>query len=174
MTMAPGWRKLALTAHVTSSVGWLGGVVVFLALAVVALTTGEAQVLRAVYLAAEPITWFVIVPFALASLLTGLIQALGTTWGLFRHYWVVFKLLLNVFATVVLLTYTQTVSYLAGLAAQPSTDLGELRSPTFLLHSGGALVVLLTATVLAVYKPRGMTRYGRRRHQRTAPLPGMW
>jgi hypothetical protein len=23
---------------------------------------------------------------------TGLIQALGTVWGLFRHYWVLFKL----------------------------------------------------------------------------------
>jgi hypothetical protein len=120
--------------------------------------------LRAVYVAAEPITWFVIVPFALASLLTGLVQSLGTTWGLFRHYWVVFKLLLNVFATLVLLIYTQTVSNLAGLAAQPSTDLGELRSPTFAFHSGGALLLLLTATVLAVYKPRGMTPYGRRRH----------
>jgi hypothetical protein len=165
MSLAPRWRKFALTAHVTFSVGWLGAVVVFLALAVVALTTDDAPVLRAVYLTAEPITWFVIVPFALASLLTGLIQSLGTTWGLFRHYWVVFKLLLNVFATVVLLMYTQTVSYLAGLAAQPSTDQGELRSPTFVLHSGGALLVLLIATVLAVYKPRGMTRYGRRRHQ---------
>jgi hypothetical protein len=163
MTMAPRWRKFALTAHVTASVGWLGAVVVFLVLAVVALTTDEAPVVRAVYLTAEPITWFVIVPFALASLLTGLIQALGTTWGLFQHYWVVFKLVLNILATVVLLMYTRTVNYLAGLAAQPSTDLAELRSPTFALHSGGALLVLVTATVLAVYKPRGMTQYGRRK-----------
>jgi hypothetical protein len=164
MTMAPRWRKFALTAHVTCSVGWLGAVVAFLALAVVAVTTDEAPVVRAVYLTAEPITWFVIVPFALASLLTGLIQSLGSTWGLFQHYWVVFKLVLNVLATVVLLMYTRTVSYLADLAAQPSTDLAELRSPTFALHSGGAVLLLLTATVLAVYKPRGMTQYGRRKH----------
>ncbi len=35
MTMAPGVRKLALTAHVASSVGWLGAVVAFLALSIV-------------------------------------------------------------------------------------------------------------------------------------------
>jgi membrane protein implicated in regulation of membrane protease activity len=31
--------------------------------------------------------------------------------------------------------------------------------------AGAALLVLLVATVLAVYKPRGMTRYGRRKQQ---------
>jgi hypothetical protein len=29
MTMTPGLRKFALTAHVTSSVGWLGAVAAF-------------------------------------------------------------------------------------------------------------------------------------------------
>jgi hypothetical protein len=82
---------------------------------------------------AEPITWFVIVPFALASLLTGLVQSLGTTWGLCRHYWVVFKLLLNVLATLVLLRYTQTVSYLAGLAAQPGRN---AQTPPGAPHAG--------------------------------------
>jgi hypothetical protein len=168
MIMAPRLRKLALTAHVTSSVGWLGAVVVFLALAIVGLSSPDAQLVRAVYLVAEPITWAVIVPLALASLVTGLVQSLGSPWGLFRHYWVVFKLVLNVFATIVLLMYTQTVSYLAGVAAESSADLGELRSPTFLLHSGGTLLGLLTATVLAVYKPRGMTRYGQRKQREQA------
>ena len=42
--------------------------------------------MRGAYLAMDLIGWFVIVPLSLASLLTGLVQALGTTWGLFRHY----------------------------------------------------------------------------------------
>jgi hypothetical protein len=165
MTMTPRLRKIALTAHVTSSVGWLGAVAAFLALAIVGLTSQDAQMVRAVYRAAEPITWFVIVPLALASLLTGLVQSMGTTWGLFRHYWVLFKLLLSVLATIVLLLYTQTVSYFASIAAEPGTSLGELRAPTFVLHSGGGLLVLLVTTTLAVYKPRGMTPYGRRKQQ---------
>ena len=31
------------------------------------------------------------------------------------------------------------------------------------IHAGGGLLVLLTATVLSVYKPWGMTPYGRRK-----------
>jgi hypothetical protein len=164
MTMPPHVRKFALTAHVVASVGWLGAVVAFLALAVAGLTSDDVQLVRAVYLAAEPIAWFVIVPLALASLLTGIVQSLGTTWGLFRHYWVVFKLLIAVFATIILLIYTRTVGDVADMAATSNVALGELRAPTFLLHSSAALLLLLAATVLAVYKPRGITRYGRRKH----------
>ena len=32
-------------------------------------------------------------------------------------------------------------------------------------NAGGGLLVLLVATALSVYKPRGMTRYGRRKQQ---------
>jgi hypothetical protein len=176
MTMTPGLRKLALTAHVTSSVGWLGAVAGFLALAVAGLTSQDAQTVRAAYLTMELTGWFVLVPLALASLLTGLVQALGTTWGLFRHYWVLFKLLINLFATIVLLLYMQTLGDLADVAAETtlsSDDLDVLRSPSPVLHAGAALLLLLVATTLAVYKPRGMTRYGQRKldEQRTVSQP---
>jgi hypothetical protein len=168
MTMNPRLRKFALTAHVTSSVGWLGAVAGFLGLAVVGLASQDAQTVRAAYLVMEPIGWFVLVPFALASLLTGLVQSLGTTWGLFRHYWVLFKLLINVFATIVLLMYMQTLDNFAGVAAETTSSSGDLRvlrdlSPV--LHSVLALLLLLVATTLAVYKPRGMTPYGRRKQR---------
>ncbi len=168
MTMTPGLRKFALTAHVASSVGWLGAVVVFLTLAVVGLTSGDEDTVRGAYLVMEPAAWFVLVPLGLASLLTGLIQSLGTTWGLFRHYWILAKLTINVFATIVLLLYMQTLSYLAGVAAErpfSSDDLGVLRSPSPLIHAGAALLLLLVATTLSVYKPRGLTPYGERRRQ---------
>ena len=170
MTMSPRLRKFALTAHVTSSVGWLGAVAVFLALAVAGVTSRDAQLVRAAYLTMELTGWFVLVPLALASLLTGLVQSLGTTWGLFRHYWVLFKLLINVFATIVLLLYMQTLGSFGDVAAETtlsSDDLDVLRSPSPVLHAAAALLLLLGATTLAVYKPRGMTPYGRRkRHER--------
>ena len=172
MTMTPGLRKLALTAHVVSSVGWLGAAAAYLALAVAALTSRDAQMAGAAYLAMEPTAWFAIVPLALASLLTGLVQSLGSPWGLFRHYWVLFKLLLNLLATIVLLLHMQTVSFLAGVATETdSADPGGL--PGEILHAGGGLLVLLVATVLAVYKPRGLTPYGRRkqRERRTVLAP---
>lgn len=58
-----------------------------MALAVSGLTSADVQTVRAAYLAMDLIGWFVIVPLSLASLLTGLVQSLGTRWGLFRHYW---------------------------------------------------------------------------------------
>jgi hypothetical protein len=168
--MTPGLRKLALTAHVACSVGWLGAVIVFVVLGVVGLTSEDAQTVRSAYLVMEPAGWFVLVPLALASLLTGLVQALGTPWGLFRHYWVLFKLLINVFATIVLLMYMPTFGSLADVAANSRADLDVVRSPSPLLHAGAALVLLLTATVLAVYKPPGLTPYGQRSHAARPPM----
>ena len=161
--MTPRVRKLALTAHVVSSVGWLGAVAAFLALAIVGLTSEDAETVRGAYLVMEPAAWLILVPLAFASLLTGLVQALGSTWGLFRHYWVLFKLLINVAATTVLLAYMATFESMASLAARPSADLDAVRNFSPVLHAALALLLLLVATTLAVYKPRGMTPYGRRK-----------
>ena len=167
MILRPRLRKLALTAHVTSSVGWLGAVTSSLAVAVAGVASDDPQTVRGAYLILELLGWYVLVPFSLASLLTGLISSLGTTWGLFRHYWVVAKLVINVFATIVLLMYMQSLEYLAGVAARSSSsaDLAGLRSPSPMLHAGAALVLLVLATVLGLYKPRGVTRYGWRKQQ---------
>ena len=126
--------------------------------------------MRAAWSAMELTGWFVIVPLTLDSLLTGLVQSLGSPWGLFRHYWVLFKLLLTVVGTMVLLLHMPTVSFLAGIAA--GTDRAHLGGlPGELLHAGGGLLVLLVTTTLSVYKPRGMTPYGRRkRHEQDAVL----
>ena len=166
--MSPGLRKLALTAHVASSVGWLGAVAATLGLGIAALTSRDSQLVRAAYLALEATGWFVLVPLSLASLLTGVVQSLGTKWGLFRHYWVLFKLVINVVASVVLLMYLQTLGFFADVAARATSsgpDLVVLRSPSVVIHASGALALLLVATILAVYKPRGMTRYGWRKQR---------
>jgi hypothetical protein len=173
--MSSRLRKLGLTAHVTVSVGWLGAVASFLALAVAALSSQDAQLVRAFYLAMGAITWWVIVPASLLSLLTGIVQSLGTPWGLFRYYWVVVKLVLTVLATLVLLIHTQpidTVARAAGEASFAVADLGRLRLQ-LVLDATAALVVLLLATILSVYKPPGLTPYGWRKRfeQRVASEP---
>ena len=120
---------------------------------------------RAAYLAMELTVWFVIVPLVIASLLTGLIQSLGTTLGLFRHYWVLAKLLLTVLVTIVLLLQLEGISYLAGVAAETTLFGADLRAARIspVAHAGGGLLVLLVTVALSLYKPRGMTRYGWRR-----------
>ena len=169
MTMGPRVRKAALLAHVLSSVGWFGAVLVFLALALIGLFSSNALTVRGAYLVMEQAAWFALVPLAAASLVTGIVQSLGTTWGLFRHYWVIFKLGITIVATLILLAYMQTFELMARVAADPGVDLEVVRNPSPVLHAGAALLVLLAATVLAVCKPRGMTRYGwRRRRERIA------
>ncbi len=174
--MGPGARKVALTVHVVCSVGWLGAVAAFLAMAIAGPTTEDTRVVRGAYLMMDVLIWRVIVPLCGASLATGLVSSLGTPWGLFRHHWVLAKLFLNVFATVILLLYTQTVGYLAGVAASPTwapADVALLQSPTAVLHACGALVLLLVAATLAVFKPQGLTRYGARRLlERRTPQAG--
>jgi hypothetical protein len=164
MTMGPGLRKLALATHLTFAGGWIGAVVAYLALGIGAVTSEDAHTVRAMWAAMELTGWYVIVPLALASLLTGLVVALGTKWGLFRYYWVLFSFVLTVLATAILLLHMPTVSEIAARAQQEAgADLRALGGD--LLHPGVGLVVLLAIHVMNVYKPPGMTRYGRRKHQ---------
>jgi hypothetical protein len=164
MVMGPGARKLALTAHVTSSVGWLGSVAAFLALAIAGVSSQGDHVVRAAYLAMHLITWFVLVPLSLASFTTGLVESLGTTWGLFRHYWVVTKLLLTMLATMILLLHTQPIDRVAAVAAQTVLATSDLRSVRLQLvgDAAAALFVLFATTTLSIYKPWGMTPFGLR------------
>jgi len=167
--MAPRLRKFALSAHLTFSVGWIGAVLAYLALGVGAVTSQDVQTVRAAWIAMELIGWFVVVPLALASLLSGLVMALGTKWGLFRHYWVLFSFALTVFATVVLLLHMPTVSLIAEEAQKAEgASLDGLGGD--LLHPGIGLLVLLVIQVLNLYKPPGMTRYGWRKHQERRAL----
>jgi hypothetical protein len=164
MTVTPGLRKFALTAHLAFSIGWIGAVLAYLALGVSAVTSQDDQTVRAAWIAMELTGWFVIVPLALAALLTGLVMSLITPWGLFRHYWVLIALVLTILATAVLLLHMPSVSSLADMArVADGAALRRLGGDLF--HPSLGLVVLLVITVLNVYKPRCMTRYGWRWQQ---------
>ena len=172
--MTPALRRLTFTTHITSSVGWVGAALAFLALAVIGFTTDDPVKARGAYLLMAPAAWFLLVPLAHASLLSGIVLSLGTTWGLFRYYWVVLKLGITVFATVILLIYLGTFRQMAGVAADPVVDLAAVRNASPIVHAILALVLLVAATVLGVYKPLGMTAYGQRRFEeqrRSALIP---
>ncbi|MEV4422337.1 DUF2269 domain-containing protein [Patulibacter sp. NPDC049589] len=165
MALSPRTRRLAVFVHVTSSVGWLGAVAATVALAIAGASSTDPQTVRAAYPALEVIGWYALVPLSIASLASGLVVSLGGRWGVFEHYWVVTKLLINVAASGVLLLYMQTLDGLARTAAS-AADLEAVRSYSPVLHAGGALALLLAATVLSIYKPRGRTRYGWRKQRR--------
>src|ERR687891_2208066 len=166
MVFAPALRKFTFTTHVTSSVGWAGAALVFLALAAIGLSSPDERTVRGAYLIMAPAAWLVLVPLAHAALVSGIALSLGTPWGLIRHYWVALKLVITAFSTVILLIYMSTFRQLAGVAADPVVELGLVRNPSPLVHAILALVLLIAATVLAIYKPFGMTPYGTRQQMR--------
>src|ERR687896_481939 len=173
MAFSPALRRFTFTTHVTSSVGWVGAVLVFLALAAIGLNSQDERTVRGAYLVMAPAAWFVLVPLAHASLFSGIALSLGTPWGLIRHYWVALKLIITVFSTVILLIYMGTFRQMAGVASDPVVELGLVRNPSPLLHAILALALLLAATVLAIYKPFGVTPYGARHQMRARGAEGI-
>lgn len=166
-TMSPGIRKFVLTMHIIFSVGWLGAVLTYTALAIAGLASHDNQIVKIVYPALRLVGWYVIVPSSLTALLTGIIQSLGTNWGLFRYYWVSVKFLLTFVASIILVNHMPVVSKMANMIAN-----GMLSGPDFemmriqlLIHAAGGLLILIVTTVLSVYKPWGRTVYGLRNNQ---------
>jgi hypothetical protein len=156
--MTSGLRKLGLTVHIIVSVGWVGAVAAFLALSIGALA-GDATVSRGAYLAMNVVGRCVLLPLSVGALLSGVVQSLATKWRLFKHYWVLVKLVLTVFATAALFLHQFTaVAESAQLAAEAVPSTLALRQLGLQLRgdAGLALLVLLTVTVIAVYKPWGL------------------
>lgn len=163
MQMPPAVRKAMLTMHVASSVGWLGAICAYIALNIPVYVSEDEQSIRAAYLMMEPVMRYALIPLAAVALATGVVQALGTPWGLLRHYWVTISLVLTTFAFTILVLHLPAVETLAAAAADPHAEVDRLGGDLF--HAVGGLLVLLVPMVLNIYKPRGMTRYGWRHAQ---------
>jgi hypothetical protein len=120
------------------------------------LHSGELGLLRVDDLLRQRLDlWWrsVVVPAAVAALMTGVVSSVVSGWGLLRHYCVVVKPVSTVLATVVLLVQLRSIDALAVPGAGPARA-------SAVVHAIGGLVVLLGATVLGGVKPRGLTRRG--------------
>jgi hypothetical protein len=150
-------RKILLTTHIATSVSWIGAAAAFLVLAISGLSAVQQDKIRMCYVAMDMIAWYAILPLSLTALSIGILQSLLSPWGLFRHNWVVAKLALTVFATVILVTKMPLIRQLAELAEKnllgnPAHRPGQIE---LLVHSAGGLVLLITITALSVFKPWG-------------------
>jgi hypothetical protein len=164
--MSRGLRKFALAVHLTVSVGWVGAALAYLGLGIASVTSERESTIRGAWIAMELIGWWVIVPLAISSLLTGVVMGLGTKWGLVRYYWVLVSFVLTTFATSILLLHMPDVSAIADEArVGRGAELNALGGDLF--HAGIGLIVLVAVLMLNVIKPPGLTRYGWRRHAST-------
>lgn len=156
--MKPGLLKAFLISHITVSVGWLGAVAVFLSLAITSILSKNVQAVNAACMAMEISAWFIILPFCIASLVTGIIQALITKWGLLNHYWIIVKLILTLGSTILLILHLKPIGQLAGIVSDPPVINGYSGLQIQMVaDSGAALLVLLTMITISIYKPWGKT-----------------
>ena len=140
-------KRLTLLLHVVSSAGWWGAVAAFLVLAIAGVGGDAGAACHALALTG----WGAIVPLAVLSSATGLVQSLGSAWGLARHWWVVFKIVITLACTALLLLHLWMLGDCrSGTAAQMTFD------------AALALVVLMVPLALSVYKPRGVTPWAQR------------
>jgi hypothetical protein len=162
MRFSPNVRKATLTVHLLCTIGWFGAVAGYLALALTGLCNPNPHLVGACYTAMALIGWWVIAPASAAALLTGILQALGTAWGLTRHWWVLLKLGITLFAVVALFVHLHPTSVMAEIAKVRDLAPGELGRTRWQLVIAPTLALILLAfnASLGVVKPSGLTPIG--------------
>ncbi|GAA3453182.1 hypothetical protein [Dactylosporangium matsuzakiense] len=155
--LRPRIRKLVVTAHVGLSVGWLGLATAMTVLAATALVTSDASLRPPVYRMMHVFDLVVVVPSVVLALLTGVVLALCTPWGLVRHWWVLTKFVLSLAIPAVAGFQHLWISALIERAAEAPGELGVRLLVCFVAYD----VTLWTATALSVFKPGGRTPWAR-------------
>lgn len=155
-----------LTVHVAASAGWLGLMGALIVLEVIALQSADPVLQTGISVAMAAIACWVLMPLVFASLCTGLVLALGTSWGLARHWWLIAKS-----SIAAVLTITGMALMLPRLSHVLAGEGEPIQLRTLTLRSV-ALVLLLLATGLSVVKPWGKTRLAwSRKTQTRATVP---
>jgi hypothetical protein len=152
MNLSPSLRKLLLTVHVVTAVGVLGADLVLLTLAISGLNESAPET---VYPAARLVGVSVVLPLAIAALVTGLLIALATGWGLFKYSWVGIKLiitvLLNIAVVAALVPLLTKAADAANGLAEPLTDGQKL---PLVIAPAAAVALLVFNVFLGVAKPK--------------------
>lgn len=154
-------RRPLLAVHIITSVAWIGAALAYLALGFAAGRDDQSAATRAAWIGMETIGWQVCIPLGVLAWSSGIGLSLITRWGLLRHYWVVFALVLTTVALAVMVLHMPSVSIAAAIA-RTGDDLAVGQLGSDVLHPAAGLVVLLVVAVINIYKPRGLTPLGQR------------
>ncbi|MFF7010575.1 DUF2269 domain-containing protein [Streptomyces fimicarius] len=147
-------RRGVLVAHVAVSVSWLGLTVGLLTLGLTAFLTGDPATASAATRAMKVFGDWLVVPVALLSLVSGLVLAVGTPWGLARHRWVWIKFWLTLITTGL-----SIFSLRPGIDAAVADEVVDIN---LVIAPSVATATYLLITAISVLKPWGLTRRGRR------------
>lgn len=156
-------RQALLTLHIAAAVALLGTSTGLLIAALRAATRSDPQHAHTLYELMRLSTYSLGIPFSFIALGGGLLLGLTSKWGILRYWWVTTKLAL-LLATILV----------GALLTGPSIDTmledtgpggpGDNDAQWALVAAVGSQIALvLSATVLAVFKPGGQRRWLRRR-----------
>ncbi len=103
--MSRRYRKLILTLHVGTSVGWLGAAIAMTVLLVTALLTQNPDLRHSAFTFMHIYDLAIMIPLGYLALLSGVLLSARTNWGLLKHWWIVTKLVLTVAVLVTRLKF---------------------------------------------------------------------
>ena len=154
-------RKLVLTLHVGTSVGWLGAAIAMTVLLVAGLVTRNPALRHSAFTFMHVYDLAVMIPLGYLALITGALLSVGTNWGLLKHWWIVTKLVLTVAVLVFAGVFTSgwVLEGVARTAEDPMADLGVLAAQ-LVANVVAFNVVFWTNTTISVFKPWGPTPRG--------------
>jgi hypothetical protein len=160
--MGPRTRKIALTAHVATSVGWLGAAYTMVVLTICGLVSTNPALRLACYEITHLFDEVVNIPLGLSMLTSGLIVSLGTKWGLVKYRWVLTKFVVS--TALLVLIPVLSVPRLEPLIHQLQSGLPVATGLAVaqVAISLGTVAALTVVTTISVFKPWGRTRWGRR------------
>jgi hypothetical protein len=156
-------KRWLLSAHLLFMAIWLGGVFCSLALNIIALNTADPQLLNATYVFSEILDNFLIRTGAAGSLITGILLAWLTQWGLLTFYWIMTKEVATIIVIVtdqIIIRWNHSIIPLTA-----SQNLGAVSNPAYvslhtLLFIGilFRLILLLAVVVISIFKPWGQSK----------------
>jgi hypothetical protein len=153
MRFAPRLRKAVLTLHIATAVGWLGADVVMLTLGTAGLSGSVSPAV--VYPAMGLLGVVLFTPLSFLVWVVAVVNALGTPWGLLKHWWVTTKLIIvSAMLVLVVIGFYPLVSdaWTLGAALPHQERLNLVIAPSV------SSLLLITATILSTYKPWGRIR----------------
>jgi hypothetical protein len=155
-------RGIAVTVHVVAALALVGVSTAMLVAGLHAASRDDARDAHAIYALLRLLTVGLDLPLALITLLSGVLLALTSSWGMFRYWWVIAKL--AIYGTTLVIGLA-----LIGPSIETMLDVTEAGSPgesgarsTLIAAAGVQVVTLVGAATLGVFKPGGPRRTRRR------------
>jgi hypothetical protein len=156
--------------HVVTSLGWMGQAMALLSLLALSLLTADQSVRVAATSMAERLDSGLLTPLVNASACTGFILSATTSWGFFRHWWVLVK-----FAITVILINVGIFVLSGALHASVQAARSGTPAPTWSLVIGSAVMAAVIAfqVWVSITKPWSWTPWtaGDTRHAKPPTAP---